>query len=211
MTPTPVLFIVIAIGAAMPQVAKTFEYQSCAPLLVRPMAEQEGPVVVMNGPQSHVKTVGPLVDDSKVIVVGRVVSQVCRVDTSPVPAVYSRYSVAVESSLLGSSPGAVISVLVRGTGRIANFDGRSLQTQLEGFEPPKVGDRLLLFLKPDQVESDSFAISEWGEGIFFLTVDGMVRSPWRQLIGRGVEYLHAQVEGHNSAAFVDDVVRAIKR
>ena len=187
-------------------------YQACAPLLPWPIARQQGELLLQSAPEHAPRTLAALTDASEVIVVGRIASQVCRVDTSVVPMVNSKFTVVVESALRGSTSGAMLSILIRGTGRVITADGRSLQAEFEAFEAPQVGDRFLLFLTRDAVEHDAFRISEWGHGLFRVTDLGTIRSPWRALVtsDRGAqEDVYGQVEGKKKADVLAEVARII--
>jgi hypothetical protein len=129
--------------------------------------------------------------------------------------VNSKFTVVVESALRGSAPRATLSILVRGSGRVITSEGRLFDTELhDHFEPPKVGDRVLLFLKPDAVEREVFTMSGWGgQGIFRVNDDGTIRSPWRGEVrlSQEQENVHGQLDGKKTADVLAEVARIIGR
>ena len=203
---------VALIGGALVAAQAATAYQPCA---TRVPGEQDRVSYLGGSGPSPARSLSSLIDLSQVIVVGRLDSQVCRVDTSIVPMVNSKFTVVVESALRGSAPRATLSMLVRGTGRTVTSEGRLFHTELDdNFEPPKVGDRVLLFLKPDGVERDVFAGAGWGgQGMFRVNDDGTIRSPWRGLVRHGQEQenVHGQLDGKKTADVLADVTRLIGR
>lgn len=201
---------VLLIGGALVAAQAATPYQACAP------PEQQGRVSFLGGSgPAAVRTLSLLIEESKVIVVGRLDSRVCRVDTSLVPMVNSKFTVVVESALRGSAPRATLSILVRGFGRVITSEGRLFHTVLhDDFEPPVVGDRVLLFLKPDAVEPEVFTMSGWGgQGIFRVNDDGTIRSPWRGEVrlSQEQENVHGQLDGKKTADVLAEVARIIGR
>ncbi|HUL75243.1 MAG TPA: hypothetical protein VLT86_19170 [Vicinamibacterales bacterium] len=172
----------------------------------------------MSPPESNVATLSDLIADSTVIVVGRLEAQVCRLDDMTFPQlrtifVVSKFTVVVESALRGSAPGASLKIVVFGHGRVVTSDGRSIQTDVEGFVPPKIGDRVLLFLKPNTSEPGAFARAGYGEGIFRLSEDGTIRSPWPDVVrlSQGRPNLHGQWDGRRAADVIAEVARFLGR
>ena len=160
--------------------------------------------------------VSGLVGDSEIIAVGRLDSQLCRVDTPfarmgiDAPFVRSKFTVVVESALRGSAPGARISVIIEGLGRVVTTEG-AFQSETEHFESPKVGDRFLLFLKQDAVEREAFAIAAWRQGIFRVVDDATLRSPWRFTVSMAPWSALGQLDGKKVADVLADVARIIGR
>ena len=157
-----------------------------------------------------------LVEGSEIIAVGRLDSQLCRVDTPfasmgiDAPFVRSKFTMVVESALRGSTPGARLSVIIEGLGRVVTTEG-AFQSETEGFESPRVGYRFLLFLRADPVEREAFAISALRQGIFRVMDGETLRSPWRRTVSISPASALGQLDGKKTADVLAEVARIIGR
>ena len=208
LTPSSVLLM----GGALVVPQAATGYQACAPMLPGPLPSNRVLYWDAEGVES---TLSGLIGASQVIVVGRLDSVVCRVDTPfaptiDAPMVLSKFTVVVESALRGSAPGARLSMIFHGIGRVVVAEGRSIQAEIGDFESLKVGDRVLLFLKPDAVDRDAFAISGMRQGIFRVMDGGTIRSPWRGIV-RNPASVHAKLDGKKAADVLAEVARIIGR
>jgi len=200
------------VRTSVPEAARP--YQACAPLLPGPLPSNR--VNNVPGPEGLMSTLSGLIQDSAVIVVGRLDSRVCRVHTPfasmgvDAPIVRSKFTVVVESAVRGAAPGARLSVIIEGLGRVVTTEG-GFQSETENFESPKVGDRFLLFLKADAVDSDAFAVSAWRQGIFRVIDGETLRSPWRRTVSIATASALGQLDGKKTADVLAEVARIIGR
>jgi hypothetical protein len=66
------------------------------------------------------------------------------------------------------------------------------------------------FLKRDETETDAFAVSGWREGIFRVTDQGTVFSPWRRMVAIAPQSLQARMDGRKADVFLAEIQEAVQ-